>query len=68
VAVSGFTTVILLILLIGSLLMFALGLLGIYVAQIYDEIKQRPIYLINWQNSHFSQPDPNSSNSCNRED
>jgi len=30
VAVSGFTTVILLILLIGSLLMFALGLIGVY--------------------------------------
>ena len=57
VAVSGFTTVILLILLIGSLLMFALGLIGVYIAQIYDEIKSRPIYLINWQKSHFSQPD-----------
>lgn len=61
VAVSGFTTVILLILLIGSLLMFALGLLGMYVAQIYDEIKQRPIYLINWQKSHFSSTDSNAT-------
>ena len=63
VAVSGFTTVILLILLIGSLLMFALGLIGVYIAQIYDEIKSRPIYLINWQKSYFSQQDREKENS-----
>lgn len=51
VAVSGFATVILLILLIGSLIMFGLGLIGIYIEQIFEEIKQRPIYLINRQKS-----------------
>ncbi len=44
VAVSGFTTVILLILIVGSLIMLGLGLIGIYLEQIFDEIKQRPIY------------------------
>lgn len=53
VAVSGFTTVILLILIIGSLLMVALGLLGVYVAQIYEEVKRRPDYLINWKKSRL---------------
>jgi polyisoprenyl-phosphate glycosyltransferase len=52
IAVSGFTTVILLILIIGSLLMVALGIIGIYIAQIYDEVKQRPDYLIDWKKSH----------------
>lgn len=60
IAIGGFTTVILLILLIGSLLMFALGLIGVYIAQIYDEIKSRPMYLINWQKSHFSHRDEQS--------
>lgn len=60
-AVDGFTTVILLILLIGSLLMFALGLIGVYLAQIYDEVKRRPIYLINWQKSHVSHQDRRDS-------
>ncbi len=45
-ALDGFTTVILLLLIIGSVLMFSLGLLGSYVARIYDEIKARPHYLI----------------------
>lgn len=45
-ALSGFTTVILLQLIIGSALMFGLGTIGIYLARIYDEIKARPRYLI----------------------
>ena len=45
-AVEGFTTVILLILFIGSLLMLSLGLIGYYLAQIYKELKNRPRYLI----------------------
>ncbi len=45
-SVSGFATVILLLLIIGSLLMISLGIIGIYLARIYDEIKHRPRYLI----------------------
>lgn len=45
-AVEGFTTVILLILVIGSMLMLSLGLIGYYLAQIYNELKNRPRYLI----------------------
>ena len=35
-----------LILLIGSLLMISLGIIGYYLAQIYQELKGRPRYLI----------------------
>lgn len=45
-AVPGFTTVILLQLLLGSVLMVALGLIGEYLARIYDEIKGRPLYVV----------------------
>lgn len=45
-SVSGFATVILLLLIIGSLLMISLGIIGIYLARIYDEIKHRPRYLV----------------------
>lgn len=45
-ALSGFTTVILLQLIIGSALMFSLGIIGTYLARIYDEVKGRPRYLI----------------------
>ncbi|MFT3744904.1 MAG: glycosyltransferase family 2 protein [Pyrinomonadaceae bacterium] len=45
-AVTGFATVILLLLIIGSFLMISLGIIGEYLARIYDEVKGRPRYLI----------------------
>ena len=45
-AVSGFTTVILLELIIGSFLMISLGIIGEYLARIYREVKGRPRYLV----------------------
>ena len=45
-AIGGFTTVILLLLIIGSFLMISLGIIGYYIARIYDEIKGRPRYII----------------------
>lgn len=45
-AATGFTTVIILLLFIGSMLMMSLGLIGQYLAMIYEEIKGRPSYLI----------------------
>jgi glycosyltransferase involved in cell wall biosynthesis len=45
-SVSGFATVILLLLIIGSLLMLSLGIIGEYLARIYEEVKHRPRYVI----------------------
>ena len=45
-AVEGFTTVILLILIIGGFLMLSLGIIGHYIARIYEEVKGRPKYII----------------------
>lgn len=45
-AADGFTTVIMLILLVGSIQMISLGIIGYYIAQIYMEGKGRPRYLV----------------------
>jgi dolichol-phosphate mannosyltransferase len=45
-AVEGFTTVILLLLFIGSLLMISLGVIGYYISKIYEEVKGRPRYIV----------------------
>lgn len=45
-AVTGFTTVILLLLIVGSALMIGLGIVGEYLARIYDEVKGRPRYVV----------------------
>jgi dolichol-phosphate mannosyltransferase len=45
-AVAGFTTVILLLLFIASALSISLGVIGHYIAKIYEEVKARPSYLV----------------------
>lgn len=45
-AVSGFATVILLLLLIGGVIMVSLGIIGEYLARIYNEVKARPRFLV----------------------
>lgn len=45
-ALDGFTTVILLQLFSSSIVMISLGIIGFYIAKIYDEIKGRPRYII----------------------
>jgi len=45
-ALGGFTTVILLLLFSSSVIMISLGIMGFYIARIYDEIKGRPRYIV----------------------
>ncbi len=45
-AIAGFTTVILILLIMGSIIMFSLGVIGLYLARIYEEVKRRPRYIV----------------------
>ena len=45
-AQSGFTTVILLQLFIGAVVLICLGVVGIYIKKIYEEVKGRPRYIV----------------------
>ena len=45
-AVTGFTTVILLQLILGGLLLTSVGVIAVYVAEIYDEVKRRPTFVV----------------------
>jgi len=45
-AVSGFATIVMTLLILGSFTMISLGIIGEYIARIYEEVKKRPIYLI----------------------
>jgi dolichol-phosphate mannosyltransferase len=44
--VPGFTTTILLMLFLFGALFLFLGILGVYVGRIYEEVKQRPTYIV----------------------
>ncbi|MBK1790223.1 glycosyltransferase family 2 protein [Persicirhabdus sediminis] len=46
VAFTGFTTLVILISMLGGLILVAIALVGEYIARIYDEVKQRPMYIV----------------------
>ena len=45
-AAEGFTTVIILLLFTGSLIMLSLGVIAYYIGKMYEELKGRPRYII----------------------
>lgn len=45
-ALEGMTTVIIITIFIGSIIMISLGIIGYYIARIYEEIKGRPKFII----------------------
>lgn len=46
-AISGWTSLIITVLFLGGIQLICLGIVGEYVGRIYDETKNRPLYIIN---------------------
>jgi hypothetical protein len=46
IAVSGWTSLTLVILFFGSANLMAVGIVGVYVSRVFDEVKERPVYLL----------------------
>jgi len=44
--VTGFTTTIVCVLFLGGVQLITIGILGEYIGRIYEEIKQRPLYVV----------------------
>jgi len=45
-AISGFATLEITILFSGSIIMIGLGIVGQYLARVYDEVKKRPVFVV----------------------
>jgi len=45
-APQGWTSLLVVVLLLGGVQLLSLGIIGQYVARIFDEVKQRPLYLV----------------------
>ncbi len=46
IAFTGFTTIITLVLFLGGVQLIGIGVLGEYLGRMYDEVKQRPLYVV----------------------
>jgi polyisoprenyl-phosphate glycosyltransferase len=46
IGTPGFSSIVILILFIGGIQLIAIGILGEYIARIYEEVKNRPLYVI----------------------
>ncbi len=49
-AVAGWASMVCIILFISGIQLFSIGIVGQYIAKIYTEIKQRPLYIIQEEN------------------
>lgn len=45
-ATTGFTTLVSLVTFLGGIQLIGIGVLGEYLGRVYDEVKQRPVYLV----------------------
>ena len=45
-ALPGWTSIIMLIAIVGGIQLMLMGVLGVYLGKIYEEVKQRPLYLV----------------------
>ena len=46
ISLPGYTTTVFSIWFVGGLLLFVMGVLGLYIGQIFDQVKGRPLYIV----------------------
>lgn len=55
-AVRGWSSLIIAVLFLGGLQLSIFGVLGLYLAKIYEEVKQRPIYIVRRRGGALAEP------------
>jgi dolichol-phosphate mannosyltransferase len=57
ITIPGWTSLIISLYLIGGLILFNLGIMGLYLSKVFEEVKARPLYLIAQTTRKFHTPD-----------
>lgn len=57
---TGFTTLVIIVLFLGGVQLISVGILGEYIGRIYEEVKQRPLYVVG-EKVGFENPDSSKS-------
>jgi dolichol-phosphate mannosyltransferase len=45
-ALAGYTSLAVLILLVSGLIMLSIGVMGLYIGRIFEQVKGRPLYVV----------------------
>ena len=53
ILISGFTSIIISIWFLSGLIIFSIGIVGIFIGKIFDEAKDRPLYIIESTSGKF---------------
>jgi polyisoprenyl-phosphate glycosyltransferase len=59
--VPGWSSLMFMVLIVGAALMIAVGLLGVYVGYIFQEVKRRPVYILRAVHRNADDPPPPAS-------
>jgi len=46
IQLAGYTTTIFSVWFVGGLVLFVMGILGLYIGKIFDQLKGKPIYIV----------------------
>ncbi len=52
IKVSGYTSLIISLWFLSGLIIFTLGILGLYISKIFESVKNRPLYIIEEKINH----------------
>jgi len=66
VSVAGWSSIVSLIGILGGIQLIVMGLIGIYIGKIFEEVKQRPLYVIQ-KSGGINEPRINGKNTANEE-
>ncbi len=46
IAIAGWASTIVVVMFLGGIILFTMGIIGEYISRIYEEVKQRPLYIV----------------------